>query len=168
MSLGKNQHSGTKMSSTWAARVSGFFTASLLFKGCVPAPRTSVGRAPVRYPSPADRRFQCSRESRWWYLRRSGGGRPRGAPLPVHEIQVPQVDEDAKALAEDEDRVLDGERVDEQQEPAADREEPEGDRKDAFFRALAGDPLHHETHGEQRLPGIADQHQPGELHEEDV
>src|SRR5262245_37939753 len=90
------------------------------------------------------------------------------ASLAIDEIQVPQVDEEPKALADDEHRVLLGERIGKEQHAAADREEPERHRKDALARAFARDPLHDETQPEQRLADIADQHHPIQVEEEDV
>src|SRR3972149_1616064 len=42
--------------------------------------------------------------------------------------------------------------VEEERQPPADREEPEGDRDDALLLAFGGDPLHEEPHREECLP----------------
>src|SRR5262245_37268941 len=92
----------------------------------------------------------------------------RAPPVAQLEVQVARVDEHAEALAEDEDWIADIERIAEQQQPAADREEPERDRHDHLSRALGRNPLHHEAHGEHDLHQIAEQHPPLELGYENV
>src|SRR5262245_6968265 len=84
------------------------------------------------------------------------------------EVQVARVDEHTEALAEDEDRIADIERIAEQQQPAADREEPERDRHHHLSRALGCDPLHHKAHGEHDLRHIAEQYPPLEFGYENV
>ena len=66
-------------------------------------------------------------------------------------MQIAQVDEEAEALAGDEDRVAAVKRVGEEKHAAADREEPEGDGDDALARTLGRQPLHEETSAEQDL-----------------
>src|SRR5262249_12694275 len=70
---------------------------------------------------------------------------PGYAPVAQLEIEVAGIDEHAKALAEDENRIADEKSVAEQQHAAADREEPERDRHHHLAGALGGDPLHHEA-----------------------
>src|SRR5262245_15188768 len=121
------------MSTTWARRVSGFFTAD---SPLVPNLGTLARMARNDHLELSHRLSRCLRPAR--------------AALAIDEIQVPSIDEHAESLAEDEHRIADGERIEEQEQAAADREEPERDRKHALPRPLGRDPLHHEAHGEQR------------------
>src|SRR5262249_52471123 len=82
------------------------------------------------------------------------------------EIEIASVDENAEALTQDEYRVANVERITEQQQPAADREEPERDRHHHLAGTLGGDPLHQEAHREHDLRDIAEQHPPLELGDE--
>src|SRR5215472_10127052 len=56
-------------------------------------------------------------------------------------MEIAQIDEQAKPLADDENRIADVERVEEQQEAAADRKEPECDRHHTAADPLGGHPL---------------------------
>src|SRR5438309_5986409 len=98
-------------------------------------------------------------------LVRSGG---RGEPgLAVDEVQVAQVHEQARPLAEDEDGVAAVDGVEEEREAAAEREVPEEDGDHALLPALRRDPLHDEAGGEERLPEKADgQPDPLDAHHE--
>src|SRR5262249_6502233 len=90
------------------------------------------------------------------------------AAIAQLEIEVARIDENSEALAQDENRVADIEGVEQEQHAAADREEPEGDRHHHFSRALGGDPLHREAHGEHDLRHVTEQHPPLELGYEDL
>jgi hypothetical protein len=73
-------------------------------------------------------------------------------PCPLFaldEVEIAQVNEYAKSLAQDEHRVLDVERVAEQQQAAADRKTPKCQRDDAFASALRSNSLHQKAHGER-------------------
>src|SRR5215831_3983928 len=72
-------------------------------------------------------------------------------PLAADQVEVAEIDEEAGALAEDEDGVLTVDRVDEERQPPADREEPERERDHALAPALGRDPLHEKAHGEECL-----------------
>src|SRR5205823_13733299 len=61
------------------------------------------------------------------------------------------VDQDARALAEEEPRVEPLDRVRQQRDAAAHRWEPEGAGNDALPGALGRDPLHEEARREERL-----------------
>src|SRR3990172_9267584 len=76
--------------------------------------------------------------------------------LAEDEVEVARVDEEPRALADDEDRVQPVDRVGEQRDPAADRKVPERVGHHALLGALRGDPLHEEAAGEERLPEQAD------------
>src|SRR6185503_18945747 len=96
-------------------------------------------------------RPQCSVPSMAWTpdyaaAAPSGAGAGFGEdafPL-ADEVEVAEVDEEARALADHEHGVHPVGGVDEEGEPAADREEPEGDRDHALLLSLGGDPLHEE------------------------
>src|SRR5688572_8215956 len=75
---------------------------------------------------------------------------------PVDEPQIARVDEEARALADDEDGIAPVDGIGEQGEAAADGEIPEGAWHDAPFALLGRDPLHDEAGGEQRLAEQAD------------
>src|SRR6516162_5148179 len=92
---------------------------------------------------------------------------PGPAAIAQLEKEVARVDENSESLAQDENRVADIESVEQQQQAAADREEPEGNRHHHFSRALGGDPLHQEAHGEHDLRHVTEQHPPLELGHED-
>src|SRR5262245_32792648 len=91
----------------------------------------------------------------------------RAAAVAQLEIEVARVDENSESLAQDENRVADIEGIEQEQHATADREEPEGDRHHHFSRALGGDPLHQEAHGEHDLRHVTEQHPPLELGHED-
>src|SRR5207248_2660275 len=76
--------------------------------------------------------------------------------LAVDEVEVPRVDEQPRALAEDEDGVTPVERVEQERDAAADGEIPELFWDDAFLFALGGDPLNEEASREERLADEAD------------
>ena len=81
-----------------------------------------------------------------------GSGRGcRDLAITHHKIKIAQVNEYAERLAGDEDHVLAVERIDQKQNSAADREQPERHRNDAMAGALRGDPLHQKARREQRL-----------------
>src|ERR1700693_4138907 len=88
--------------------------------------------------------------------------------LAKHKVEITRINAQSHSLADGEDRIANVERIDEQQHPAADREEPERQRDHAAPDPFGRHPLHDEPHGEQGLPGIADEEPPVELHEEDV
>src|SRR5262245_15431477 len=89
------------------------------------------------------------------------------AAIAQLEIEVARVDENSESLVQDENRVADIEGIEQEQHATADREEPEGDRHHHFSRALGGDPLHQEAHGEHDLRHVTEQHPPLELGHED-
>src|SRR5215510_3154169 len=72
------------------------------------------------------------------------------------EVEVARVDEEAGALAQDEDRIAAPQRVEQEGQAAADREIPEGARHHALAQALRRDPLDEEARGEEGLPEKAD------------
>lgn len=76
--------------------------------------------------------------------------------LAPDEGEVPEIDQDARGLADDEDGIATPERIAEDDEPAGDREVPEDARHDAAADPLAGDPLDREPQEEARLPGEPD------------
>src|SRR6516164_1687433 len=76
------------------------------------------------------------------------------------KLQIAQVNEDTKSLPYDEHGVLTIERIAEQHQTAADRENPERRRHDTLAGAFRRNPLHDETHGEHCLRDIADQNSP--------
>ena len=63
-------------------------------------------------------------------------------PFAQDKLQIAQIDEHAEALARDEHRIAAVERIDEQQQPAADRAPPERHRNDAPADPFRGNPLH--------------------------
>src|SRR5262245_35174855 len=77
----------------------------------------------------------------------------RGDALGVaqDEVEVAGVDEEARALTQDEDGIAAPEGVEEQGQAAADREIPEGAGHDALAQTLRGDPLDEEARGEKGL-----------------
>src|SRR5215510_6455899 len=85
---------------------------------------------------------------------RSGLGEP--ALLAPDEIEVAKVNEETRALPQDEHRIAAVNRIDEQDAAAADGEEPEGEGNDALPLALGGDPLHEEAAEEEALPQKSD------------
>src|SRR5215472_8645739 len=85
---------------------------------------------------------------------RSGLGEP--ALLAPDEIEVAKVNEETRALPQDEHRIAAVNRIDEQDAAAADGEEPEGEGNDALPLALGGDPLHEEAAEEEALPQESD------------
>src|SRR5437588_4329572 len=85
------------------------------------------------------------------------------AAVAQFEIEIAGIDEDAEALAQNEDRVANVKRVAEQQDAAADGEEPERNRHHHLAGTLGGNPLHHEAHREHDLRGIAEQYDPLEF-----
>src|SRR5262247_2311916 len=96
-----------------------------------------VPRETAGFPQPKSRRI----------LNESGRPDLRGAAafaVTQLEVKVAQIDEHAKRLAEDEDRIADVEGVDQQQEASADRKEPERNRHHHLAGALRRDPLHDE------------------------
>src|SRR5262249_14815416 len=89
------------------------------------------------------------------------------ATIAQLEIEVARVDKNSESLAQDENRVADIKGIEKEQHATADREKPEGDRHHHFSRALGGDPLHQEAHGEHDLRHVTEQHPPLELGHED-
>lgn len=67
------------------------------------------------------------------------------ASLTINQHQVPQVDDAAERLAEDEDRIGADEGVNEQAGASEKAEVPEGERHDGAFLAFGGDPLDDEA-----------------------
>src|SRR5262245_25520244 len=122
-------------------------------------PHSATG-APAKHSTPCPAGNRCAARP---LLRR---GR-RAPPVAQLEIEVARIHEHAETLAEDKDRIADIERIAEQQQPAADREEPERDRHHHLSRTLGRNPLHHEAHGEHDLRQITEQHPPLELGDED-
>src|SRR5256712_1361038 len=82
------------------------------------------------------------------------GGDPLG--VAEDEVQVTRVDEETRALTEDEDRITPPQRVAQQRQPAADREIPEGAGHHALAETLGRDPLDQEARGEECLSEKAD------------
>src|SRR5262249_86231 len=74
----------------------------------------------------------------------------------VDEPQIARVDDQASALAEDEDRVAAVDRVGEHGDAASDGEIPERARHDAAPATLGRDPLHEEPGREKGLPEQTD------------
>src|SRR3990172_710510 len=83
--------------------------------------------------------------------RPSGAGLGEAALLAPDEVEIAQVDQEARALAQHEHRVLAVDRVDQQRGSPADREEPERNRDHALFLAFGGDPLDKKAAREERL-----------------
>ena len=95
-----------------------------------------------------------------WLRRRDGLKGVAGAGvlfLLENQIQIAGIDDQAAALAGDENRVCFVDRIGQQNHTAADAEIPEGQRNDAFADDLALEPLNDEPGGEQRLPEKPDQ-----------
>src|SRR5215471_6943324 len=118
-------------------------------------------------------RRPCGKRERRRSMTQAAAFRPShyglgAAAIAQLEIDVARIDENSEALAQDENRVADIEGVEQEQHAAADREEPEGDRHHHFSRALGGDPLHREAHGEHDLRHVTEQHPPLELGHEDL
>src|SRR3989304_1773980 len=90
---------------------------------------------------------------------RSGSVAGGQLSLAPDQVEVAAVHEQAGALSDDEDRVQAEDGVDQQREPAADREVPEVDRDHALLLPLRRDPLDQKARGEQRLPEEAEDHQ---------
>src|SRR5215831_4377316 len=88
--------------------------------------------------------------------RRLRPGLGEQALLAPDKIEVAKVDEETRALPQDEHGVAAMNRVDEQDGAATDGEEPEGDGNDALPPALGGDPLHEEAAEEEALPQESD------------
>ena len=98
----------------------------------------------------------------------SGMGRGPLLVLAPYEIEVTAVDEESRGLAEDENRIQAINSIGQEGETPADREEPERDRDHASSGALAGNPLHQETRGEQQLRDQAERQPEIEFGHEDV
>src|SRR5574343_1701314 len=69
----------------------------------------------------------------------------------VMQVQVAEIDDQAQALAESEDRVVAVDGIDGQHQAAEDAEIPEGHRNDDLLGLFARPPLDDETHHEQPL-----------------
>src|SRR2546429_5239497 len=82
------------------------------------------------------------------------GGDPLG--VAEDEVQVTRVDEETRALTEDEDRITPPQRVAQQRQPAADREIPEGAGYHALAETLGRDPLAHYARRGECLSAICD------------
>jgi hypothetical protein len=67
-------------------------------------------------------------------------------------VEVPEIDEQAGALSQDEGKRVDRDGVDEEDQPSADAEVPEGERDDRLLPPLGCDPLHEEARREEELP----------------
>ena len=82
---------------------------------------------------------------------------PSGAALRLaDQHQVPRVDDQPHALADDDHRVLPVARVREERQAAQKAEPPERHRDHRVALPFRGDPLHQEPRGEQRLARKAD------------
>src|SRR5512139_796869 len=71
--------------------------------------------------------------------------------LPADEVEVPEIDQEAHPLADDEDRVLPDDRVGQEQGAPPDAEIPERHGDDALLVLLGVKPLDEEPHEEKRL-----------------
>ncbi len=74
----------------------------------------------------------------------------------MDEPEIAAIDEEAGGLTEDEDRIVPMDGVDEQHQPPADAQVPEGGRYDARLQALGGEPLDEETAEEEGLSSESD------------
>jgi hypothetical protein len=78
-------------------------------------------------------------------------------PLMAHDqIEVPQIDEYARSLADDEDRIPAVHRISEKGYPSRQTEVPEDDGNNAAPLTLTLYPLYDETHGKECLAGESD------------
>src|ERR1019366_3784415 len=96
------------------------------------------------------------------------GARARLPPVDDDEIQIADVDHEAKRLARDENRIAAIQRIDQQQYAAADREKPERHRDHALARAFGCNPLHHKAHGEKPLRHEPENDPAVEFYHEDI
>src|SRR5690606_3155634 len=85
----------------------------------------------------------------------AGPNQPLAKPvlprLPVDEHEVPEIDEDAERLTEDEDRIAPVDGIGQKDQPAREREVPEHDRHHRPARPFRGNPLDEEAAGEHEL-----------------
>jgi hypothetical protein len=78
------------------------------------------------------------------------------SPPFADEVDIAQVYEQTQTLPEHKDQILLMDGIDEENQTAAQAKIPENLGNDTLFNALAGDPLHDETHHEQTLSKQAD------------
>jgi phosphate:Na+ symporter len=103
-------------------------------------------------PIAAPRRFWPHCRRRCTAADKSTIQRLRCAAAVLHDQHdVSDVDDRRHRLAEDDHRLTLGDAVDQRHQPASHREEPERHRHHALSGALARNPLHQETGGEQQL-----------------
>jgi hypothetical protein len=74
-----------------------------------------------------------------------------GLRLPKDEVEVSAVDQQARSLADDEDRVSAVNGVAQEYGTSSHTQEPESGGDDALPAPLRGDPLYEEAGGEQSL-----------------
>src|SRR5262249_10552939 len=91
--------------------------------------------------------------------------RSRDSPaLSPDQIDVARIDEQAGALAHDENGIASLNSIDQQHGSSGEAEIPEGDGDDAAFGRFAGDPLPEEAKEEERLADEADDDPIIEMH----
>src|SRR5690606_7634854 len=88
-------------------------------------------------------------------VERAGGLAAEAGLVLVDELEVAGVDDDAGGLSEDADEVDAPDEVEEEAEPAAEAEPPEGLGDDALALVLADDPLDEHAPEEGDLSGEA-------------